>query len=263
MGRNQGVAVIINLFLGTIANAAYGIANQINGALSHFASTFQKAINPQLMKSEGMGNRERLIRISFISSKFSVLAIGLFAVPLIIEMNDVLHVWLKDNIPPYTMQLSCCILFLSIIYQYSMGIMSSIQAAGNIRNYQIVICCLILLNIPLSFVLLKLGFPIYYITIGYIVIEIVSLIVRIFFAKNLVGMEPNVFLKKVFAPTFFVIFVSSLGCLIPHFLLENLWLRLVNTFGLYVFIYLVMMWYFAFDKVQRENVLVKIHLKKK
>ena len=72
MGRNQGVAIIINLFLGTIANAAYGIANQINGALSNFSSTFQRAINPQLMKSEGMNNRERLLRISFISSKFKL-----------------------------------------------------------------------------------------------------------------------------------------------------------------------------------------------
>ena len=263
MGRNQGVAVIINLFLGTVANAAYGIANQINGALSHFTSTFQRAINPQLMKSEGMGNRERLIRISFISSKFSVLAICLFAVPLIVEMPDVLCVWLKGNIPPYTMQLSCCILFFSIIYQYSMGIMSSIQAAGNLRNYQIVIGCLILLNIPLSFIFLKLGFPIYYVTIGYIVIEIISLVVRVFFAKNLISMNPNDFLRQVFSPTLLIIFISLLGSLIPHFLFANLWLRLVNTFGLYMLIYIVMMWYVAFDKVQRENILLKIHLKKK
>ena len=46
MGRNQGVAIVINMFLGTVINAAYGIANQINGALAHFSSTFQKAINP-------------------------------------------------------------------------------------------------------------------------------------------------------------------------------------------------------------------------
>ena len=101
IGRNQGVAVIINLFLGTVANAAYGIANQINGALSHFSATFQKAINPQLMKSAGMNDRSRLLRISYISSKFSVLAMAFFAVPLIMEMDEVLIIWLKDSIPPY------------------------------------------------------------------------------------------------------------------------------------------------------------------
>ena len=71
MGRNQGVAVLFNLFLGTISNAAYGISNQINNALVHFSSTFQRAINPQLMKSEGMGDRSRLHRIANISTRLA------------------------------------------------------------------------------------------------------------------------------------------------------------------------------------------------
>jgi len=260
MGRNQGVAVIINLFLGTIANAAYGVANQINGALSHFASTFQKAINPQLMKSEGMGNRERLLKISFISSKFSVLALCIFAVPLIVEMPDVLQIWLRGNIPPYTVELSCCILSLSIVYQYSMGIMSSIQATGNIRNYQITMGCLILMNIPLAYILLKMEFPVYFVTISCIIIELISLIVRIVFAKKLVNMNFKDFWSQVIRPTLIVVVVPLICCLIPHYIISNMWGRLVCTCGLYVFLYLLMMWYIAFDKSQRNTILVKVHI---
>ncbi|WP_276962571.1 hypothetical protein [Bacteroides graminisolvens] len=262
MGRNQGVAVMINLFLGTIANAAYGVANQINGALSNFASTFQRAINPQLMKSEGMGNRERLIRISFISSKFSVLAICLFAVPLIIEMPDVLQVWLKGNTPPYTMELSRCILMLSIVYQYSMGIMSAIQAAGKIRNYQMTIGCLILVNIPAAYCILKAGLPVYYVTIVYILIEIISLFVRIAFARKLVLMKATSFLLQVIKPTFIIVTIPLLVSLIPLFMISNLWARLIITCGLYVTVYFIMMWYIAIEKEQRDNILVKLHLKK-
>jgi len=262
MGRNQGVAIIINLFLGTIANAAYGVANQINGALSHFASTFQRAINPQLMKSEGMGNRDRLLRISFISSKFSVLAICIFALPLIVEMSDVLQIWLKSDIPPYTSELSCCILSLSIVYQYSMGIMSSIQATGNIRNYQITMGCLILLNIPLAYILLRMEFPIYFVTIGYILIEMISLIVRIIFAKKLVNMEVRVFWNQVIRPTLIIVAIPLAFCLIPHFVISNIWSRIICTCGLYVLLYLLIMWYVAFDKMQRKTILVKLHMKK-
>ena len=118
MGRNQGVAVLFNLFLGTISNAAYGISNQINNALVHFSSTFQRAINPQLMKSEGMGDRSRLHRIANISSKFSVLAITFISVPLIVLMDDVLYIWLGNKIPSFTSELSKCILIMSILYQY-------------------------------------------------------------------------------------------------------------------------------------------------
>lgn len=113
VGRNQGVAVIINLFLGTIANAAYGVANQINGALSDFSAVLPKALNPQLMKSEGMNDRNRLLRISFISSRVSVLAFSIFAVPLILEMPEVLKLWLGADIPPFTEKLSQCILLFS------------------------------------------------------------------------------------------------------------------------------------------------------
>lgn len=154
IGRNQGVAIILNRFCGTVLNAAYGVANQINGVLGYFSNTFNKSINPQLMQSEGMKDRDRLIRISFVSSKFSVLVLALFIWPLIIEMPYVLFKWLKE-VPEYTSILSCSILIFSLVYQYSMGLMSAIQATGKIRNYQITMGVLILLNIPLSYIFLR------------------------------------------------------------------------------------------------------------
>ena len=255
MGRNQGVAVIINLYLGTLANAAYGVANQINGALSHFASTFQRAINPQLMKSEGMGNRDRLMRISFISSKFSVLAICLFAIPIIIEIDYILKIWLKGNIPPYTTELSVCILLLSIVYQFSRGIMSSIQAAGNIRDYQITIGCLILLNIPLAYWFLNRGLPVYYVTEGFVFIEFLSFIVRIAFAKKLINMSPLDFFKFVLIPTAEVVIPSLIAGIFFHFLLSEGIIRLILVFAVYVVVYIPFIWLFAFDKQQRNSLL--------
>ena len=69
VARNQGIAIVINQFFSPIANAAYGIANQVNGILNNFSITFQKALNPQLMQSEGMNDRERLNRLTIVSSK--------------------------------------------------------------------------------------------------------------------------------------------------------------------------------------------------
>ena len=252
IGRNQGVAIIINLFLGTIANAAYGIANQINGSLSHFSATFQKAINPQLMKSEGMNNRERMLRISYISSKFSVLALGFFAIPLIVEMSDVLFIWLGDEIPQYSKELSIFILLMTILYQYSMGIMSSIQAAGNIRNYQITMGCIILLNIPIAYIVLKLGYPVYYVTIGYVVIELISLAVRIKMARKLVQMPSEEFITNVILPTSSIMLCSLALCLLPHYLIPSLWPRLVITCLVYAISFIQLLWIVAFDKTQKE-----------
>ena len=70
MGRNQGLALILNLFFGTVVNAAYGIANQVGSQLQFFSRTMLRALNPQIMKSEGAGDRERMLRLSMMASKF-------------------------------------------------------------------------------------------------------------------------------------------------------------------------------------------------
>lgn len=262
IGRNQGIAILINLFLGTIANAAYGIANQINGAMSQFSVTFQKAINPQLMKSEGMNNRERLLRISYISSKFSVLALAFFAIPLIVEMTDILEIWLGSNIPPYTKELSCFILILTIVYQYSVGIMSAIQAAGIIRNYQITMGCIILMNIPLAFIILRMGYPVYYVTIGFVLIELLSLAIRVKMAKRLVQMPSVAFVTNVIKPTILIILPSLLFCLIPHYMITGLWPRLIATSAVYGISFILLLWIVALDNKQREQIVIRVNKRK-
>lgn len=258
IGRNQGVAVIINLFLGTIANAAYGIANQINGALSGFSGTFQRAINPQLMKSEGMNDRNRLLRISKITSKYSVLALGFMAIPLIIVMPEVLHIWLKDDIPSNTMELSRCILIMTIVYQYSQGIMSAIQAAGDIKRYQITMGVIILLNLPLSYFLLSIGLPVYYVTIGFIVLEIVSLAARVRMAKVLIQMSEKDFLLSVVKPTTVILVVTLSFGLLARFFCTTIWGSVIITSLVSGVVFGIMVWEYDFSTEQRKMLLRKI-----
>ena len=258
IGRNQGIAIIFNIFLGTIANASYGIANHINGALSNFSGTFQKAINPQLMKSEGMKDRERLLKISFISSKYSVLALSFFSIPLIIEMPDILHIWLNNNIPPYTIELTRYILLLSIVYQYSVGIMSAIQAVGYIRNYQIAMGCIILLNLPMAYILVKTGYPIYYVTIGFVALELISLVVRIKMAEVLVKMPPVVFIKEVVIPTLIIIIPSAIFCLIPYIVISSIWLRFIFVSLAYCSLFFILFWLIALDENMKRKIIDKL-----
>ena len=254
MCRNQGTAIIINLFLGTIVNAAYGIANHINGALGQFTSTFQKAINPQLMKSEGMKNRDRMHSISFISSKFGVLALCLFAVPLIIEMPEVLELWLRRDIPPFTVRLTQYTLLLSIVYQYSSGLMASIQATGKIRNYTIVMGVIILLNLPISYVLLKLSYPVYYLTAAFVVLEMISLIVRIFMAHSITGMDVKKYINEVVKPTIIIIGMSLIGALLVHYGMPKSLIRLVWVCIVYGAIFIILLWIIGLNDSQKSSV---------
>ena len=254
IGRNQGIAIILNLFFGTVVNAAYGIANQINGVLNYFSTTFQRALNPQLMQSEGMRDRDRLIRISLISSKFSVLVLSFFAIPLIIEMSYVLELWLKD-VPAYTLRLSQLILVLSIVFQYSMGLMSSIQAVGKIRNYFLIISVLILLNLPISYLLLKNGYPPYSCIITFICIEVISFMVRLYMAAKLTGMKAKDFLTQVVVPTLIVFACALIPALTIHYFMSESFVRLVCVCMVYAVVFIITAWRFAINESQRQYVL--------
>lgn len=251
VGRNQGIAVLLNLFYGTIVNAAYGIANQINSLLGYFSSTLQQSINPQLMKSQGGQNKERLLSIAFMSSKFSVLVLSFFAIPSIIEMPFILKLWLKD-VPENTMWFSRLILVLSIISQYSAGIMSAIQSVGKIKRYTIVTSLLLLMNLPLAYVFLKVGLPPYFVLFCFIAVEIVALGFRLFFAKKLVGFNIYTFFKEVILPTVMIMFISVFVSLFIVLHYPSTFARLVLVVSVCIAFSLLGYWFFVLSKSEKS-----------
>lgn len=254
VGRNEGIAVILNRFFDLIENAAYGVANQINGVMGYVSQTFQKSTNPQLMKSYGMNDLKRLVRLSYISSKFSTLLFAFFSIPLIIEMEYILKIWLKTPAPS-TVIMSQLILILSLIYQFSMGLMSAIQATGNIRNYQITISLLILLNVPITYLLFKIGLPAYSCGYCFISIELISLTYRIFMAKKIAGISLKDFVKDVLLPTLLCIICTTSFALWIHFAIDESLFRLISVIFLSMIVFSVCLWTFGLKGSEKDILL--------
>lgn len=196
LARVEGFAILLNLFFGTVINAAYGIANQVAGQLSFLSVTMLQALNPQIMKSEGAGNRDRMLRLSMIASKFSFFLIAVVAIPIIFEMNSILKLWLK-NVPEFTVVFCRLILIGTMINQLTIGLQSALQATGKIKFYQIIVGSLIIFNLPIAYFLLKLGYPAYYALISYIVIEIFACSFRVYFLKKVGGLSISEYFVKV------------------------------------------------------------------
>ena len=196
LGRTQGLAVLLNLFFGTVINAAYGIANQVNSQINFFSSTMLRALNPQIMKSEGVGDRNRMLKLSMIASKFGFFLFAIFAVPFIFEMSAILTLWLK-NVPEYTVIFCQLVLTGALINQLTIGLQSAIQATGKIKVYQIVVGSFLLLNLPVSYLLLKLQYPAYSVFISYCFIEAIACSFRLFFLKKQAGLSITEYNKRV------------------------------------------------------------------
>lgn len=208
--RNQGVAILLNMFYGTIINAAYGIANQVNGLVMTLASTITTVFSPSIMQARGAGDNEKMIRVAILSSKISFLISSVTALPLLILMSQILHIWLGE-VPQHTIEFCSLSLYVFMIMQLTAGLNRVIYAVGKIKWYQISISLILFSIIPVGYILFKMGFAVE--TIFYVMIigQVLTLIANIYYSYKYVKYKVLKFsLQSVLLP--FAIFLVLEEC---------------------------------------------------
>jgi O-antigen/teichoic acid export membrane protein len=151
---NQGVNIIINLFFGPTINASRAIAQQVNNAISGIVMNLNMSISPQMVKSYAEGNIDYMRNLIFISSKFSFFLMYFISVPLILNMKDILVLWL-GVLPNYVISFCDLIIIDALIISISNPLMSAFQATGKIVKYQVFVGTVLLLNLPITYVFFK------------------------------------------------------------------------------------------------------------
>lgn len=207
--KSQGVNVIINMFFGTAINAARGVASQINSTLIQFSQNFMKAIEPQLVKTYANREEDRFTLMMFFSSKVSFYLMFIVGLPLVRDMQYVLQIWLKE-VPDYTSIFSILIIIDTVIGCITDPILTAIQATGRIKRYQIIVGGICLLNLPISYVALRIFQASIVPYIVSIVISVVILVARIYFAHKQISIMISDYVKRVIVPIAFVLTISSL-----------------------------------------------------
>lgn len=156
--RQQGSSILLNMFFGIAINAANGIATQVNGVLMQFSSSITTAIRPQLVKSAGEGDKDRMLSLTYIACKFPFILTGILAVPLIVAMPTVLQLWLK-NVPEYTVTFCRLLLISAVLNQSTIGMTVALEAYGKVKLIHSVIGLSFLLVIPAGYILFLNGMP--------------------------------------------------------------------------------------------------------
>ncbi|WP_111709980.1 MATE family efflux transporter [Lutibacter citreus] len=207
----QGINILLNIFFGPILNAASGIANQVKSAVNGFVSNFQMAMNPQIIKSYARNDLKYMHGLIFQGAKFSFFLLFAVTLPILLETETILKLWLKI-IPDYTVIFTQLILTNILINSISGPLMTAAQASGKIRLYQGVVGGLLLLNLPISYLFLKLGYsPQITFYIG-ILISIIALFSRLIIISPLVKLSIVDYLRNV---VFRIIPVSLLALILP------------------------------------------------
>lgn len=205
--KDQGVNILLNLFIGPVINAARGIANTVNNVLVSFSNNFMTALNPQITKSYAAGDYGYTISLVERGSRFSYYILLLFALPILFEAEFVLTLWLK-HYPEHTVNFVRLILIVTMCDILSNTLINLKASTGNVRNYQIVVGGLMLMNFPLSYFCLKIGFPPESTLVVALLVAVFCLFLRLLFLREIPGFSMKRYLSKVCGNVLMVTFIS-------------------------------------------------------
>ena len=196
MGASQGLNILLNMFFGVTVNAAMGIANQVQSAVYSFVGNFQTAFNPQIVKSYASGDRDYFINLIVRTSKYSYFLLFTISLPLYICCEEVLSLWL-GKVPAYTVSFCRLMILFSLLDAMQGPLWVSVQATGKIRDYQILMSVIILLNLPLSYLFLKQGYSPEVVLDIRCLLNFLILFVRLWYLRHLYNFPVWRYLQEV------------------------------------------------------------------
>lgn len=225
----QGIGIVLNHFFGTVLNAAQGIANQVNGALTMFSLNMMKALNPVITKSAGAGDLKAMNRATIAGCKFSALLTMFFGIPLSIEVQYVLALWLEE-VPDWATIFVVLQLVQNTILQMASSAASAVYARGDIKAYAIWKSVMNALPVLLVWVAFRMGGSPIWLYIPMIVVwAIGGNIVIICYAKRKCGLNVSEYMSRVLLPLTGTALVMLLLGVVSYTALDSGFPRLIIT----------------------------------
>ena len=255
--RDQGGNIVINLFCGPAVNAARGIAYQVNTAINGFVGNFMMALNPQITKSYASGDRDYMMTLIYQGARLSFYILLLLSLPVIINVHYILTLWLKI-VPEHTTFFVQLVLIFAMSESISTPLITAMLATGKIRNYQIVVGGLQLMNLPISYILLRFGFIPETVLIVAICISQCCLGARLFMLRGMIGLSVRQYLSRVY---FNVLLVTVLSAIIPCVVFYHLNETFVNVMFICVVSVIctcIVIYYIGCNNQERQFILSKV-----
>jgi len=216
--KTQGSNILLNLFFGPIVNAAMGLAIQINNALNGLIINFYMAVRPQITKAYAAGEKTYMMQLVFQSAKFSFFLLLVLSMPILLETNFILNLWLKE-VPKFTVLFTRLFLLNILIEAMNNQLVAALQASGKIKNYQAVISIMLLMILPISYIFFYFGYKPETIMYVYLSITILCFIPQIWIVHTTIGMSIKSYLKEVI---FIMILVAIISFILPLYFHCNL-----------------------------------------
>lgn len=251
--NTQGVNILINLFFGVTFNAARGVAVQIQSAVMKFVIDFSTALNPQIIKSYAAGDTDFMYKLVCRGVKYIIFLSLFFLIPLLLEADTMLRIWLKE-VPPQSAIFCRLLIIGAVIDSCGLPLTNSIMANGRIRNYQIAVSIVGVMVCVFTWIAYKLGAPAYSTCVIYIVVYLMVNAVRVIYSKKTTGLSVRTFTHYTIFPAVSVLAISVIIPLIFTHYVDASFVRLISTSFISFVCTLITIYIVGIDKSERATV---------
>lgn len=251
---NQGFNILINMFFGPGVNAARGIALQAQNAVTRFGSNFQMALNPQIIKSYAVGDLEYMRSLMYKSINYTFYLLFILSLPIYLEIEYLLTLWL-GKYPEMSDVFFRYMLICTIIESLANPFPRVAEASGNIKKYQIIVGGLVLMNIPTSYILLKMGLPVETAFLTMVLYALAAFIARYILVKDLAKLNLKEFCSKVIYKNALVVLLSTIIPLYFRLSMDDTFIRLVLVASSSLVSCCITFWFIGFSKNEKKFVM--------
>ena len=220
VARDQGITILLNQVFSPMTVAARAISSNIASKINMFSANFNIGLYPPIIKAYATDDKVGMYKLINNGSKITFFLMWIFALPLFLEMENILNLWLK-NPPPETLIFSRLALVESLIVSVSLPLGTAARAPGKMKVYELTLGLLQFLLFGLAYVFLKIGYPAYTVYYIAICINIVMFFARLLIVGKLTGLRTGVYIHRVIIPLLIIVILSSIITLIFKWILPN------------------------------------------
>lgn len=252
--RDQGLAVLLNAFMGLTINAAYGMARQINAAVMKLTQNIVLVFVPAITKSYAVNELENAKQMLIASSKFSSILIMLAFVPIFFNIDFILSVWLKE-VPPDTAMITIYILFMAVIICLFGNNAIVIRASGKIALFEISANVCNVVFMVIAYYILKGGGTVGAVLMTLSIVTVIQVLFQLIIASRLLSMSIFYFIREVVIRLIIALIFPCLVCFVLAYYFIG-WNKFILILFLNSIIFLMTCYWVYFNKREKESVLV-------
>lgn len=250
--QGQGLNVLMNAFFGPIVNAARGVAYQVQAAINSFSENIVTAFKPQLVESYASNDYNRTIKMMFTMSKLCYLMLFVLSLPIVIEINYILSLWLGSNVPEHTQMFTTLVLINMLLGSLNVPVSQTVQAVGRIRNYQVAKVVIVTSVLPIAWFSLRMDGSAESVFYAMIFTSIIVQPISLILLRKVFEYSYTAYMRKVIFPCLIISVLSPiLPFLISHIMPSSM-LRLFLVVCSSVICCSLLVYLFALDKYEKE-----------